>query len=138
MAFTSCKNSNSNGNSSANSSNLVSDSSSVEVDRFADIRVLKYEIPGWDKLSLDQKKLVYYLTQAGFAGRDIIWDQNYRYNLEIRSALENIVQNYTGDKTNYDWNKFMDYTKQIWFANGISDFNFCVLFLCQFHGKKYC
>ncbi len=65
------------------------------------------------------KKLVYYLSQAGYAGRDIIWDQNYRHNLTIRRALENMVANYTGDKTTDDWTKFMVYTKRVWFANGI-------------------
>ena len=63
------------------------------VEDFADLRVLRYKIPGWDNLSLQQKKYVYYLTQAGYEGRDIIWDQNYRYNIVIRKALENIVIN---------------------------------------------
>ncbi len=90
-----------------------------KADQFADINVLRYRINGWNKLSLQQKKLVYYLTQAGYAGRDIIWDQNYRHNLKIRRALENIVQNYTGDKEAADWKNFMIYTKRVWFANGI-------------------
>ncbi len=86
---------------------------------FADIRILRYQVPGFDQLSLDQKKLVYYLVQAGLSGRDIIWDQNYRNNLAIRSALENIVRNYQGDKTTESWKNFMTYTKRVWFANGI-------------------
>ncbi|MCB9175176.1 MAG: dihydrofolate reductase [Flavobacteriales bacterium] len=90
-----------------------------KADQFADINVLRYRINGWNKLSLQQKKLVYYLTQAGYAGRDIIWDQNYRHNLKIRRALENIVQNYAGDKEAADWKNFMIYTKRVWFANGI-------------------
>src|SRR5690554_7946056 len=61
-----------------------------ESEQFADIQVLHYEIPGWEKLTLKEKKLVYYLAQAGYAGRDIFWDQNYRHNLKIRAALENI------------------------------------------------
>ena len=89
------------------------------VEDFADLRVLRYQIPGWDNLSLQQKKYVYYLTQAGYEGRDIIWDQNYRYNIVIRKALENIVTNYNGDKSSADWNNFMEYTKRIWFSNGI-------------------
>lgn len=89
-----------------------------EVDRFADIRVLRYRINGFDKLTLDQKKLAYYLTQAGLSGRDIIYDQNYKHNLEIRKALDNIVANHEGDESE-DWNKFLQYTKQVWFANGI-------------------
>lgn len=97
-----------------------SDSNFVwKADQFADINVLRYRINGWNKLSLQQKKLAYYLTQAGYAGRDIIWDQNYRHNLKIRRALENIVQNYAGDKEAADWKNFMIYTKRIWFANGI-------------------
>jgi dipeptidyl-peptidase-3 len=90
-----------------------------KTERFADIKIVRYQIPSWDKLSLDQKKLAYYLTQAGYAGRDIIWDQNYRHNLKIRRALENIVTSYSGDKSSTDWTKFMVYTKRVWFANGI-------------------
>tara|TARA_R110002050_G_scaffold300786_1_gene472664 strand:- start:1427 stop:3463 length:2037 start_codon:yes stop_codon:yes gene_type:complete len=89
------------------------------VEDFADLRVLRYQIPGWEKLTLQQQKYVYYLTQAGYEGRDIIWDQNYRHNITIRKALENIVTNYTGDKTTEDWSNFMEYTKRIWFSNGI-------------------
>ena len=89
------------------------------VDRFADIQVLRYEINDFDNLSLDQKKLVYFLSQAGLAGRDIIYDQNNPYNLEIRQALESIVEKFDGDKNSDDWNNFMTYTKQVWFANGI-------------------
>jgi dipeptidyl-peptidase-3 len=88
-------------------------------DSFADVKVLRYQIPGFDQLSLDQKKLVYYLTQAGLAGRDIIWDQNYRHNLTIRAALENIVKNYDQDQSSDEWKSFMEYTKRVWFANGI-------------------
>lgn len=89
------------------------------VEQFADIKVLRYQIPGFDELSLKQKQLVYYLSEAGMAGRDILYDQNYRYNLQIRRALENIYQNYEGDKTSEDWNKFETYLKRIWFSNGI-------------------
>ncbi len=89
------------------------------VEDFADVRVLRYQIPGWDNLSLQQKKYAYYLTQAGYEGRDIIWDQNYRHNLTIRKGLENIVTNYTGDKNSEDWSNFMEYTKRVWFSNGI-------------------
>jgi len=89
------------------------------VEDFADIQVLRYQVHGFDKLSLDQQKLVYYLYEAGLAGRDIIWDQNYRHNLAIRNALENIFQNYTGDKSTDDWRNFETYTKRVWFSNGI-------------------
>jgi dipeptidyl-peptidase-3 len=90
-----------------------------QTEQFADLKLIRYQIPGFDKLSLDQKKLVYYLTQAGLSGRDIIWDQNYRYNLKIRTALENIVKNYEGDKTSESWKNFMVYVKRLWFSNGI-------------------
>ncbi len=88
-------------------------------EQFADLKILRYKVPGFDQLSLDQKKLVYYLTQAGLSGRDIIWDQNFRHNLAIRAALENIVRNYDGDKTIEEWQNFMTYTKRVWFSNGI-------------------
>jgi dipeptidyl-peptidase-3 len=89
------------------------------VDQFADIEVLRYQVPGWDDLTLKEKELVYYLSQAGYAGRDIIWDQNYKYNLKIRKALENIYQNYEGDKNSEDWKNFVIYLKRVWFSNGI-------------------
>ena len=88
-------------------------------EQFADIKILRYQVPGFDQLSLQQKKYVYYLTQAGLVGRDIIYDQNYRYNLTIRRAFENVYQNYQGDRNNDDWKNFETYLKRIWFANGI-------------------
>ena len=89
------------------------------VEQFSDIKVLRYQIPGFEELSLNQKKLVYFLSQAGLAGRDIMYDQNYRYNLKIRRSLENIYTTYTGDKTTEDWKNFELYLKKVWFANGI-------------------
>ncbi|SHJ11385.1 dipeptidyl-peptidase-3 [Mesonia phycicola] len=88
-------------------------------EEFADIKVLRYQIPGWENLSLKEQKLVYYLTQAGLSGRDIIWDQNYKHNLTIRKALENIYANYSGDKEAEDWLAFEEYLKRVWFSNGI-------------------
>jgi dipeptidyl-peptidase-3 len=90
-----------------------------EADRFADIRVLRYRVDGFEDLSLQQKKLLYFLTQAGMSGRDIIYDQHYRHNLRIRRTLEEIVKHYDGNRTTPEWDAFMTYTKQIWFANGI-------------------
>ncbi|MCJ8291701.1 MAG: dihydrofolate reductase [Crocinitomicaceae bacterium] len=90
-----------------------------QVDRFADVQVLRYDIVDFDKLTIDQKKLVYFMSQAGLAGRDIIYDQNNSFNLEIRNGLEHIIENYDGDKNTDDWKNLMVYTKQIWFANGI-------------------
>jgi dipeptidyl-peptidase III len=89
------------------------------VEEFADIKILRYQIPGWENLSLKEQKLVYYLVQAGLAGRDIMWDQNYRHNLEIREALENIYSNYAGNKDSENWNAFETYLKRVWFSNGI-------------------
>ncbi|WP_430409518.1 dipeptidyl-peptidase 3 family protein [Kordia sp.] len=90
-----------------------------KVDEFEDIAVIRYEIPGFDELTLKEQQLVYYLTQAGLSGRDIMWDQNYRHNLTIREALENVYVNYEGDKDSDDWKTFETYMKRIWFANGI-------------------
>lgn len=89
------------------------------VDQFADIKILRYQIPGWENLTLKEQKLVYYLTQAGLSGRDIIWDQNYKHNLKIRKALESIYTSYPGDKTTENWNAFEVYLKRVWFSNGI-------------------
>jgi dipeptidyl-peptidase-3 len=89
------------------------------VEQFSDIKVLRYQIPGWENLSLKEQELVYYLTQAGNSGRDIMWDQHYKYNLKIRKALENIYQNYKGDKNTADWKNFEIYLKRVWFSNGI-------------------
>jgi len=88
-------------------------------EQFADVKVLRYRIPAWDKLPLDQKKLAYYLAEAGYAGRDMTYDQNYRHNLEIRHALEGVYQGYEGDKSTEDWKAFDLYLKRMWFANGI-------------------
>ena len=88
-------------------------------EQFEDIKVLRYQIPGFDQLSLQQKKLVYFLTEAGLAGRDIMYDQNYRHNLSIRRALEKVYINYKGNRDTEDWNNFEVYLKRIWFANGI-------------------
>ncbi len=92
---------------------------SYNVEQFADIKILRYQIPGWENLSLKEQKFVYYLTEAGLAGRDIMWDQNYRHNLKIRRALENVYAEYTGDKTLDSWKAFEVYLKRVWFSNGI-------------------
>ncbi|MEW7292595.1 dipeptidyl-peptidase 3 family protein [Aquimarina sp. 2304DJ70-9] len=89
------------------------------VEQFADLKILRYQIPGWDNLTLKEQKLVYYLTQAGLSGRDIMWDQNYRHNLVIRKALEKVYTSYEGDKNSKDWKAFETYVKRVWFSNGI-------------------
>lgn len=89
------------------------------VEQFADLKILRYQIPGFENLTLKEQKLVYYLTQAGLAGRDIMWDQNYRHNLKIRKALEQIYSTYEGDKSTDDFKSFEVYLKRLWFSNGI-------------------
>ena len=88
-------------------------------EQFADLKILRYQVPGFDELTLDQKKLVYYLSEAGLSGRDIMYDQNYRHNISIRTALEKIYTDYNGDKSSDNWKKFEIYLKRIWFSNGI-------------------
>jgi dipeptidyl-peptidase-3 len=88
-------------------------------ERFADIRVLRYQVPGFDELPLKTKELLYYLYKAALSGRDITWDQNYKYNLTIRHTLEAILIDYQGDKTTDEYAKFIEYTKRVWFSNGI-------------------
>lgn len=88
-------------------------------EQFADLRVLRYFIPSFNELSLQQKELLYYLSEAALAGRDITWDQNYKYNLTIRKTIENIVNTYKGDVTAQEYKQFLVYAKRVWFSNGI-------------------
>lgn len=90
-----------------------------QVDQFADVRIMRYQIPEFDSLTPNQKVLVYYLSEAAKCGRDIIWDQNYKYNLTVRSVLESIYNGYTGDRNNANWEQFTVYMKRVWFSNGI-------------------
>jgi dipeptidyl-peptidase-3 len=99
--------------------NVSSDAFQYMTEQFADLKIIRYQVPGFDKLSAQQKELAYYLYQVSLSGRDIIYDQNYKHNLVVRKALENVVANYQGDKTSEDWESFMSYTKRIWFSNGI-------------------
>ncbi len=89
------------------------------VDRFADIEVLRYKVPDFDSLSLNQKILVYYLTEAALWGRDILWDQNNANNLALRDLLETVYTNYDGNRDDADFKAFETYLKQVWFGNGI-------------------
>ncbi|HXK58889.1 MAG TPA: dihydrofolate reductase [Acidobacteriota bacterium] len=91
----------------------------VVVDRFADIQILRYRVPGFDELSLEQKKLAYYLAEAGLAGRDIFYDQKYRHNLLVRKTLEAILKSYKGDRTSEEFQKLVVYAKRVFFSNGI-------------------
>lgn len=88
-------------------------------DRFADIEVLRYKVPDFEKLTLNQKLLVYYLVQAALDGRDILWDQNCKANLVLRPVLETIYTSYKGDRKDKDFLAFEKYLKQVWFGNGI-------------------
>ena len=90
-----------------------------QIDQFSDLRILRYQVPGFDELPLAQKELIYYLSEAALCGRDIITAQNYKHNLTIRRTLDAIVEGYTGDRTDPQWEKFMVYTKRVWFSNGI-------------------
>jgi dipeptidyl-peptidase III len=90
-----------------------------QTEQFADVKILRYKVPGFEALSLQQKELVYYLSQAALAGRDITYDQNYRYNLLVRKTLEAIYVDFKGDRENEDFKKFVIYLKRVWFSNGI-------------------
>ena len=90
-----------------------------QADRFDDIKVLRYQVPGFEKLTLRQKKLVYYLSEAALCGRDILFDQNFKYNLRIRKVLEDIYKEYKGDRSVPEFAAFEKYLKKVWFANGI-------------------
>jgi len=92
---------------------------SWQIDRFDDIKILRYQVPGFDSLTLRQKTLIYYLSQAAVSGRDIIFDQNFRYNLPIRRGLEALYINYSGDRAAAEFVEFEKYLKKVWFASGI-------------------
>jgi len=98
---------------------FAADDFNYVVDRFADIEVLRYKVPDFESLSLNQKLLVYHLTQAAIVGRDILWDQNCEVNLKLRPVLEKIYVSFDGDRNSADFKAFEQYVKQVWFANGI-------------------
>lgn len=89
------------------------------VDEFADIKIMRYQIPGWEKLTLKQKEYVYHLSEAAKFGWDIYWDQNCKYNLAVRKVLQNIIENYKGDRTCKEYNQFLVYAKRVFFSSGI-------------------
>ena len=89
------------------------------IDEFADIKIMRYRIPGWDSLSLQQKQYVYHLGEAAKYGRDIIWMQNYRYNLPVRHLVEDILDRYDGDRECEEFRKFTVYAKRLFFSNGM-------------------
>ncbi len=89
------------------------------VDKFDDIKVIRYEVPGFDELPLQEKILIYYLSESAKFGRDIMYDQNFKYNLIIRRTLESAMEHYEGDRTTEEWKSLETYLKKVWFANGI-------------------
>ena len=89
------------------------------IDEFADLKVMRYDVPGWEELSLQQKEYVYHLAEAAKWGRDIYWDQNCKYNLELRKAVEKVLENYSGDRKGADFENFVIYAKRLFFSNGI-------------------
>jgi dipeptidyl-peptidase-3 len=90
-----------------------------QTEQFGDYRILRYQVPGFDELDIEKKKQLFYLYNAALWGRDIIYDQNYKHNLRIRKALENIFRSYKGDRKSSDFKLFLEYLKQFWFSNGL-------------------
>lgn len=88
-------------------------------EQFADVKIIRYRVPGFEDLSVQEKTLIYYLYEASLAGRDIMWDQNYKHNLAVRRTLEAVVKSGKGDAADEEYGKFMEYVKRVWFANGI-------------------
>ena len=105
------------------------------VEQFADLQILRYRVPGFEQLSLRQKMLVYYLSQAALEGRDILFDQNGKYNLQIRKLLEAIYIHYQGDPTTADFQQFEVYLKRVWFSNGIHHHYACDKFVPGFSAE---
>ncbi|HAW18753.1 MAG TPA: dihydrofolate reductase [Flavobacteriales bacterium] len=122
LIFTSCG-----GGDGSQADNAEVDSTAVAseaefnylAEQFADIKLIRYQIPGWENLSAKQKELIYYLYEAGLSGRDMIWDQNYRHNLEIRKALETILTSEAANRASAEWETFETYAKRVFFSNGI-------------------
>ena len=97
----------------------LSDNFKFRIEQFADIEVLRYKVPGFNELTLKEKELVYYLYEAALSGKEIIYDQNYKYNLKIKRTLEAIINSYNGNKNVGEYDKFLVYLKRFWFSNGI-------------------
>ena len=108
------------------------------IERFADLQLLRYEVTGFDGLTLRQKLLVYYLAEAALLGRDILWDQNCKYGLEIRKTLEEIYTSYDGPKDSPDWQAFVVYLERVWFSNGIHHHYSCQKFQPEFSKEWFC
>ncbi len=111
VLFTACK--------KTNTTSSMNDNFDYNVERFADLQILRYQVPGFDDLTLQQKKLIYYLSEAAQSGRDILYDQNGKYNLSIRRTLEAIYTNYKDDRNSEEFKALEVYLKRVWFSNGI-------------------
>src|SRR6056300_741922 len=111
MSFIACTNSKSGGS--------AAEAEDKDPNRFADLRILNYDASGVEALTTKQKELVYYLSQAALSGREIIYAQNYKHNIQLKRIFETIYKTYSGDKTSTDWKNFEIYLKRFWFSNGI-------------------
>lgn len=108
------------------------------VDKFYDLEILRYQVPGFDELTLQQKTLAYYLSEAALQGRDILYDQNGRYNLRIRRTLESLYTNYAGSRDSEEFLKLEKYLKRVWFSNGIHHHYSEDKFLPEFTQEWFC
>ena len=111
---------------------MLQDSFSYTVEQFADLQILRYRVPGFENLPLRRKQLIYYLSQAALEGRDILFDQNGKYNLQIRRLLEAVYIHFKGDRTNEQFFALEVYLKRVWFANGIHHHYACDKFVPAF------
>ena len=104
-------------------------------ERFADLQMLRYKVEGFENLTLKQKTFIYYLQEAALYGRDILFDQNGKYNLRIRKMLEEVYVNYQGDKESKNFKALEEYLKRVWFSNGIHHHYGCEKFVPGFTRK---
>lgn len=111
---------------------MSENSFSYTVEQFADLQILRYRVPGFEQLSLRQKQLIYYLSQAALEGRDILFDQNGKYNLQIRRLLEAVYTHFEGDRTSEPFRALEVYLKRVWFSNGIHHHYACDKFVPGF------
>ncbi|MEI7596428.1 MAG: dihydrofolate reductase [Bacteroidota bacterium] len=120
----------------SNVTNKEKDNFQYLADQFADLKIMRYKVDGFESLSLNQKALVYYLAEASLAGKDIVYDQNYKHNLLVVRSLEQIYKNYKGDRTTKEFSEFTVYLKRVWFSSGIHHHNSTEKFLPSF-SKEY-
>lgn len=118
LVFTACNSNNSKADAKETAADSSSSNFKVEAESFADLQLLRYQVPGFNALTLQQKQLAYYLSEAALCGRDIIYDQKSKYGIMLRKTLETVYGTYKGDKASADWKKFEDYCGRFWFSNG--------------------